>query len=375
MTHLYSKLLFSVTLCLYFLTFSNCNNNSNKSSLTANNPSNLSIDSLLHQQLTDSERTEILIVGTPHFNELTDSFQTSFVDSLIVKLKNFKPDLIGIESMPPEMIHEMSGIDGNEKIIVQAFAEKSIFYSNLFVNKSASSFFEMDSLLNNSNKNDNVRLKIVKELLTQYDYYSALLQWTYLPKELRTQTNIFNDGISAKLNADLSTVNEIHQLAIPLARMLNIQKLYSIDDHYDDLNLLPVSEKLSSEITKHPLYKEIANSKLYTDLNEKTHNATVNKNLFPLYLYMNSPEYQSADVKAQWGFFLKTKMTSGLDRYRYSLWQVRNFNIVSNILKAVASSHGKRMVVIIGAAHKPFLESYLTTCPDIKLLSFSDELN
>ena len=90
------------------------------------------------------------------------------------------------------------------------------------------------------------------------------------------------------------------------------------------------------------------------------------------YSFMNSLNYTSTDVAMQWGVWFRTKLASGLDRSRVAQWEVRNLNITSRIREATAFFPGKRMLVIIGAGHKPFLDSYLSQMLDVKLIQLAE---
>ena len=85
---------------------------------------------------------------------------------------------------------------------------------------------------------------------------------------------------------------------------------------------------------------------------------------------MNSAEHGEADVDAQWGLFLRTHLESGLDRSRLALWEVRNLNIASHVRRASAHSPGGRVLVVIGAGHKPFLDDLLGRMADVEIIEF-----
>jgi len=89
--------------------------------------------------------------------------------------------------------------------------------------------------------------------------------------------------------------------------------------------------------------------------------------LWPQYALLNSPPYARADVNAQWGVFLRTHFPGGPDRARLGLWENRNLKIAARI-RAVAALHpGGHILVIYGAAHKPFLDAYLSMMADVKV--------
>ena len=74
------------------------------------------------------------------------------------------------------------------------------------------------------------------------------------------------------------------------------------------------------------------------------------------------------DVDLQWGSFLRSNLADQIDRSHLALWEVRNLQIAANIRRLTAEHPGGRVLVIIGAAHKPFLESYLQQMADIDVV-------
>jgi hypothetical protein len=80
--------------------------------------------------------------------------------------------------------------------------------------------------------------------------------------------------------------------------------------------------------------------------------------------------FATADVDAQWGVFLRTHFESGSDRSRLGLWENRNLTIAARIRGVAALHPGGRVLVIYGAAHKPFLEAYLSKMADLRLVGF-----
>jgi hypothetical protein len=94
--------------------------------------------------------------------------------------------------------------------------------------------------------------------------------------------------------------------------------------------------------------------------------------LLPLYRRINSVDHLEEDVSAQWHLFFRTGLPSKRDRVRVSLWEARNLNIASRIRMHSAWHPGGRMLVVIGAAHKPFLDTYLGQMMDIDVVQFGE---
>jgi len=117
-----------------------------------------------------------------------------------------------------------------------------------------------------------------------------------------------------------------------------------------------------------PLSAEYANAPVFLKTNELVASGIENEDLVDLYLFMNSEEYMKQDFEAQHEIWFKSNFTTGTGRSRYSLWEMRNLQITANILKTCSFYPGKRIIVIIGASHKGFIEKYLGQISDIELL-------
>jgi hypothetical protein len=333
----------------------------------------------LRKLVTEATTKKIMILGTPHLNTIKGAFKQTALDSVLAVLQTFDPRVIAIESLPPEMIGTLEERGGNSEVIVEAFAETQLKCGHAMQRSLNVSWMDAeaaaDSLLHSPDSaNADARSKQLAYLLAGYDYYSALLQWSYLPNEVRDLSAFIPDSVRIALTEDLTGANEIPALAVRLARSLGHERVLSIDDHYDDLMLLPISDSLSAEMERHPLFPRIARAKVYRQSDRLLEQANANGNLLPYYRYLNSAEYMSADMRTQWGFFLKTHLPSGHDTYRFTLWEIRNLLIASNILKVAPPVGESKVLVIIGAAHKPFLDEYLSQMPDVKIVQAAEVL-
>jgi hypothetical protein len=216
------------------------------------------------------------------------------------------------------------------------------------------------------------RSALILDLIAAYDDLTALVQWSYLPEDYRKDCREIPEGVRAYLENRLKSQNERISLGVALARKLGLERLHYIDDHHDkDLynrivgDLITALEAKGADkgIEEHPFFK---------DSLERRQQAVEEKDLYPYFRYLNSPEYGARDSEVQWDIWFKTGVESGLDRTRLALWEVRNLNMASHVRRATALIPGGRMLVIVGSAHKPFLETYLNQMADLKLEQFND---
>jgi len=337
---------------------------------------------LLHASIEDSAKTQILVLGTPHLSTLKEGFRPAQLDALLGVLTKYKPDLIGVESMSGPLIGEFESKGGPYKDVIDQFAKGTVENGHMAqkalglrrddAERKADSLWKTVTAKGTAEETARARSALVLALVAAYDANTALLQWSYLPEELRAKNEVVPAEIAKYLNEQSKQPNEIEALSIRLAHQLGLQRIESVDDYeYADL-FAPIEEQFVKELTANPLYERVAKSSFYPDADKSFRLAAENGNLLPYYLYVNSGEYSRPDVQTQWDFFFKTHLASGYDRTQVTLWEVRNLDIASHIRRATALHPGERMLMSIGAAHRPFLEAYLSQMMDVKIVHLRD---
>jgi hypothetical protein len=326
--------------------------------------------------------TEVMVLATPHLESLGGAYDPTIVVHLIEVLHAWGPRVVCVEAIPPSVIGDMEQRGGAHAEALDTFAGKTLELGRIAQKKvhkyrqeaEAKATELLDKLPKTSQEGarNALRLRAVSQLLAAYDYHSALLQWAYLRRELRINTEMLPLDVVKVLEEEMSSANERVSIGVQLAKSLGLQRIACIDDHMDKDLFGAIAPKLTSELVQNPLYDQTVNSKLYADAKARLLKAADSGDLLEHYLYLNSPEYTTADVDTQWGLFLRTNLPSGLDRSRLALWEVRNLNMTSHIRRASAMHPGKRILVIVGGGHKPFLDDYLGRMMDVKLVNLAD---
>jgi len=161
------------------------------------------------------------------------------------------------------------------------------------------------------------RTNIVAHLLAAYDWYSALLHWSYLPQESRKACQNLPETVCKALEKGLRSKNESITIGLALARRLGHRRIYPIDSgiHGDLPNpsLMPVFQ---AEFEKSPVVQSFLDelrAKIRAYGEQFARNAQ-HGDLLPFFLSLNRGEALE-NLLEQWRLFFKTKFTSGLDRY------------------------------------------------------------
>jgi hypothetical protein len=342
--------------------------------------SSRAIQALQALQPTEA-RTRILVLGTFHLRQVEKSFKPVMLDSLVRELREFKPDAICVESLSGPRVRELELRRGAGPLygeLLEGFAarHRGLAGPALSILKTTpeEALVRMRELVSavRSAPPASVaaarRADLVLWMLAAYEPASAVLQWSYLGSADRAAQRTVPPDLARRLDDILAEVNEVYALAVPLARGLGLPTLEGVDD-FEDLDayawILPQMEK---DFERNPLLAAASKDPVYARADALREECLKKGDLRPLFGFLNSADYAAEDVAAQWGVFLRTHFPSGTDRARLGLWENRNLKIAAHI-RAVAALHpGGRVLVIYGAAHRPFLEDYLAQAADIQIV-------
>lgn len=316
------------------------------------------------------KKTQVLILGTPHLEQL-EKFQTPYLKKVLDSLQTKQFEVVAIENMPIELLFDIK-------------SRKEAHWQDLY--NSLSKFIEVgQSHQKNINisfddaKNkivelhlkitltDTDRIEYINSYICIYDIWSATLHYKSLTDKSKLSKTVI-DLLEEQSNA----TNEINTVALEIAKTSKLNQIHYIDNLQDETILLNEFPKFMSEYQSNTKsINELLNQSNFYKTVTSLENEAINKrDLYPLYKFYNSNEYMTKDFEGQWALWFKTNFNSKTDRSRYSLWEMRNLSITSTILRLIASNPEKKILVIIGASHKSFIEKYLKQIPDIELLEF-----
>jgi hypothetical protein len=328
----------------------------------------------------------VLVLASEHLRALGENYDRSLLTPLIEGLERFGPDAVAVEALPPEEIARLAGeavanSDRTAAELLAAFAEDAARYGreaqeSLGLSRAEASG-RADSMLAALHGQDvQTRRSLAVHFLAAYDLPSALVQWSYLPEEHRSASGSITPPIASFLSRRLASPNEIVSIGVAVAQRRGLNQLLSVDDHVDDEVGLEtgLNERLGRELEGNLAYAELVASSYFQEAIRRLPEAAKQGNLLPLYMRINSPDYLNEDVSRQWHLFFRTELPSNVDRTRVALWEARNLNVAGRIRAASAWHPGGRVLVVIGAAHKPFLDRYLAQMMDIEVVQLGDVL-
>ena len=331
-----------------------------------------------------SARTEVLVLGTFHLRQIAKEFKPAMLDRLLPLLQRFHPDAICVETLPGARVRELE----LRRDAGPLYAEILSSFGNahrklgtpaceLLRTTPEKASAKVRSLLAAARAagpramSAGERATLALWMLAAYDPSSAALQWSYLDEAARKAQKTIPADLAAQLDAELSRVNEVPAIAVRLARALGLETLEPVDDFEDPDAYAVIDAQLEKEFTGNAQLAAVAKAPVYLEEASRLQACTRAGDLLPAFALLNSAAFAAADVDAQWGVFLRTHFPNRTDRARLGLWENRNLKIAARI-RAVAALHpGGRVLVIYGAAHRPFLDAYLSRTADVEVVGLA----
>jgi hypothetical protein len=327
--------------------------------------------------------TEVLVLGTPHLSGVSDRFAPSMVDRLVAALDAFGPDAVAIEGLPGRTVAAMDTWGGDFDRVAAQFAGSHRQYGRYVQSQMGWSWTEAnrqaDSLLAVVQSGDTAaasgtRLALVQSLIAAYRLPTAALQWRYLSDDVRAAQTVLPDTVASALDARQAMANETYSIGLRLAHQRGHQRLYPIDDHGDKDLLLDILPPLQQALTD-SLRAAVQNAPYAQRRDSLLQAGLAAGNLLATYRFMNADDYARADVDAQWRGFLRDPFPDRLGQTRLALWEVRNLNMVGHIRRVAAQEPSGRVLVIVGASHKPFFDAYLRAMMNVRVVDAEQVLH
>lgn len=325
------------------------------------------------QPLVYGQKTQVLVLATPHLSNTPEGFDAAVLEPLLARLAAFNPDIIVIENLSGESIH---GLKTYEAI----YPESAATYGGRLLKGAALAEVELKLGLPEAeaevrrtlrewpaDPTDAQRRHLAALFTAAGDTHSALVQWWRLPEAGR----IAGDGVSPDLAAYFAEYdtrkNESHQIASRLAARLGLERVHAADDHHaDDLLTFMQADLMAffEDVDLEAIIADPANAPII----KAGERLTTPQQALETYRFLNTPEAGVADVALQWQIMLDRPTPNDVGRLRMAEWEARNLRQVAHIREAMAAAPGGRVLVIVGSAHKPWFDAYLDMMADVEVV-------
>jgi hypothetical protein len=330
-------------------------------------------DPRLYQAHAAGTPTQILVLGTLHLGELGDDWDPATLAPLLDRLAAFDPDVIAIENIDGMAIeerwqdrayHGATALRYGRNIMLATVAGR--VGTGLGIAEAAK---EARSLLEKWPKTPapEQRRHLAALFATAGDPYSALVQWRSLAREQRTTGDGVRDELRDQLNGLLDQRNESSLLASVLAQRLGLNRVYPMDSQGEDI-FSEADFKVFVEQVFPQIGKRFAANPQVAKADSVRAAMRTSQDLLDVYRMLNDAKLSTLRTDLEWLGMIDHNPGARVGRERISGWETRNLRMAANIREASGTIPGGRVLVVVGAAHKPWLEAYLGMMSDARII-------
>lgn len=318
-------------------------------------------------------QNELLVLGTPHLSELPAPFKPAALALLHERLAAWRPQAIAIEALSGPQCAFLRQYPQRYQDSVDSFCwDPSPARAATGLDVPAATA-EAEKLLADwpASPSPAQRRRLAAVFLAGGEPASALVQWLRLPEAERRSGDGLDDTLVALLNALRDKPYEDYLIAAPLAARLGHERVYAMDDHSADYKVTD-QEQYGVAIMKAWDNPATARRKreseaLYPRLDSA-------EGVLALYRAYNAPGQAKLTFDSDFGAALEEPSPQRFGRGYVGYWETRNLRMAANIRDALTLRPGTRMLVLVGASHKGYLDAYLDQMHDLRIVDVKQVL-
>lgn len=170
-----------------------------------------------------------------------------------------------------------------------------------------------------------------------------------LPGELGAQV--------AKVGA---STNENHMVAARLADALGLARLHGMDYQPGQDLYGPVWKALMPSASASKAIAAFGKeARMVVEAQRLRSEGLREGDLLPLYAWINTPDHGRLVIDEEWRNFVDRDLEPAPALARLAVWDVRNLEMMANVLRVATRHPGERVLVLVGASHKVFFDKLL----------------
>jgi hypothetical protein len=332
-------------------------------------------DPRTYQHRHVGQPTQILVIGTAHLSGTPDSFDPAVLEPLLQRLQAFHPDAIAIEALPGRSIAQMWQYRQVYPDVAHMYGGRAMVLAALARNTLNLEMPEAEAEVRHTlatwpaAPTPEQRRRLAALFCAAGDPASALVQWWRLDPSDRKA----DDNVSQLLADQLATYdtparkNEDYLIASRLAVRLGLERVYPMDDQSDDIPS-PTFEHDFEAFMSQPWLQQMLHSPTFEPLTHTEEHMRTPEETLNTYRFMNQPATGMNDANGQWLNMINRASPNDVGRARVSAWETRNLRMAANIREVSNAKPGGRVLVIVGSAHKPWLDAYLSMMSDVQIV-------
>jgi hypothetical protein len=318
------------------------------------------------------------VLGMGHLDTASDSFQIAWLEPVLCRLRAYRPNVILTEALPGEQVmgleayaayHGTAGRYAGPTLEMAKTAQAELHLT------AAQALVQANALAATGSLAPAQRRQLASLFVAAAEPFSATVQWLRLPATERVAGDGVSPALAKRLDRFAGLRSELTSVAARLAADMGLERVVGAGDHASDV-ALPSDAAMQAAIAAEPQFKNLFNHQTpaFQAVPEERMKLSAPSQVLPVFKWKNSARFGQLDADAQWLSLLRSQQMGQVGRQRVAAWEAQNLRMAVAIREATAPLAGGRALFVVGAAHKPFVEAYLRTFTDIKLVSAVDVL-
>jgi hypothetical protein len=311
---------------------------------------------------------EVLVLGTAHLSGLKEPFQPASLKLLNARLAEWRPQIIAIEALSGMQCDHARRFPHRYKDTVTDYCWDPAPARAATGLDVPAATFDAERLLAAwpASPAPAQRRRLATLFLAGGEPASALVQWLRLPEAERHAGDGLDAALVAVLEKQRTRRNEDTLIAAPLAAALGLERVVAMDDHTSDV-MLADEQGFATALRKawdNPAaaQRRKADEAFAPRLGDP-------EAVLEMYRRFNEPSRAKVVFDSDFGAALEEGSPQHFGRNYVGYWETRNLRMASNIRDAIAAQPGSRTLVIVGAAHKGYLDAYLNQMHDVRIVN------
>ena len=326
-----------------------------------------------YQRQVAGERTQILVLGTPHLSGTPDDWDPAVLAPLLDRLAAFRPDAITIEALPGRQVAQLWQYRAIHPDMATTYGGRTMIMAASAAAGTGMDMPQAEAELRRlladwpDVPTPAQRRRLAALFAAAGDPNSAVVQWWHLdPAERRAEDGI-NPPLMAQLNEYDRRRNENHLIASRLAVRLGLERVHPTDAQDDDV-MTPEQMEDFGRLVFEPMGRELRADPRFRPLMESAQRLRTPEETLATYRMLNDPATGRMNADLEWLRMLERPVEGDVGRRRVGGWEVRNLRMAANV-REVASRHpAGRILVIVGSGHKAWLDAYLGMMSDVEIV-------
>ena len=315
--------------------------------------------------------SEVLVLATHHLAQLPKTFDPAGVNLVMDRLAAWRPHAIAVEAVSGAQCDFMRRYP---RRYPRRYADTFKTYCwDTAPAKAATGLDagaateEVDQLLATwpAAPTPAQRRHLAALFLAAGERTSALVQWLRLPAAERRAGDSLDSALVETIVKLEQSPNERYLIGARLAARLGHERVLAMDDHTADR---PDEDHKAYAEALAKAWNNPATAERTRVGQAHEKDLGTAQGLLAMYRADNAPGQGKLIFDSDFGAAMNEPSPQCYGRGYLGYWETRNLRMASNIRDVMGIRPGERMLVIVGASHKAYLDAYLHQMHDIRIV-------